>query len=323
MPSPSKHLKGMLPRILVIVGPTASGKTSLALAVADRCKSEIVSADSRQVYKYLDIGTAKPTVAERKKVKHHFVDILEPDQEYSAGRFGLQVRDIILEIVKKGHLPILVGGSGLYVKAAIDGLFDGPGKDPEIRLRLEQQCEIEGLGSLVKTLREVDHLALEAMKEVTPRRVIRALEVYQITGRPISEFRLEENTAPAYEAYQVGLQWEREELYQRINDRADSMIASGLEAEVQALMARGYDRHLNALNTVGYKEVFDFYAGSGNHSEMIELIKRNSRRFAKRQMTWFNGDRRIHWMRITGDDWLETAADKIVASFSKARERVL
>jgi len=306
----------MHPRVLAIVGPTASGKTSLALSVAEKCDAEIVSADSRQIYEYLDIGTAKPTVAERAMVKHHFVDIMKPSSEFSAGQFGVDARKVIAEILKKRKLPVLVGGSGLYVKAAIDGLFDGPGKDPEIRTRIEEQLQTEGLDALLKTLRMVDPLTLERMKEITPRRVIRALEVYSITGKPISKFQSEENVAPAFKAYQVGLLWDRKELYQRIDDRVEAMVASGLEDEVKNLMSKGYDRHLNALNTVGYKEVFAFMEGIHSHEEMIELIKRNSRRFAKRQLTWFKRDQRIHWMRVAGDDWINKTTQKIVEVLS-------
>ena len=306
----------MHPRILVIVGPTASGKTALALSTAEKCDAEIVSADSRQIYKYLDIGTAKPTVAERTMVKHHFVDVLAPSSEFSAGQFGADVRKVIAEILRKKKLPVLVGGSGLYVKAAIDGLFEGPGKDPEIRMMLEEQLHTEGLDVLLKILRMVDPLSLERMKEITPRRVIRALEVYRITGKPISEIQSEERVAPAFEAYQVGLLWDRKELYQRIDDRVESMVAAGLEREVKSLMSKGYDRHLNALNTVGYKEVFDFMEGIHSHAKMIELIKRNSRRFAKRQMTWFKRDQRIHWMRVAGDEWIEETSEKLVEAMS-------
>ena len=204
----------------------------------------------------------------------------------------------------------------MYVKAAIDGLFDGPGKDPEIRTRIEEQLQTEGLDALLKTLRMVDPLTLERMKEITPRRVIRALEVYSITGKPISKFQSEENVAPAFRAYQVGLLWDRKELYQRIDDRVEAMVASGLEDEVRNLMSKGYDRHLNALNTVGYKEVFAFMEGIHSREEMIELIKRNSRRFAKRQMTWFKRDLRIHWMRVEGDDWIGKTTQKIIEVLS-------
>lgn len=306
-------------RILAIVGPTASGKTPLALSVAEKCDAEIVSADSRQIYKYLDIGTAKPSLAERARVKHHFIDVLELSSEFNAGQFGVDARKVIAEILGKKKLPILVGGSGLYAKAAVDGLFDGPGKDTEIRQLLEGRLQTEGLEALVKSLMMVDPTTVERMKEITSRRVIRALEVYHITGKPISQLHSEENAKPDFESYQFGLLWERKELYQRIDTRVDTMIAAGLVDEVEDLVAKGYDRRLNALNTVGYKEVFDYMAGIISHEEMIRLIKRNTRRFAKRQMTWFTRDQRIHWIRVSGDDWLEKVAHKVLEAVKGRR----
>lgn len=166
---------------------------------------EIVSADSRQIFKYLDIGTAKPTRAERKRVPHHFVDFLDPKDEYSAGLFGDDVKIVLKEIFDRGKVPILVGGSGLYIKAAIDGLFGGPGRDPEIRARLEDQLRIEGLRPLLETLGNVDPIVLQRMKEITPRRVIRALEVFFTAGKPLSEYHSEQKKTPDYDAVQFGL----------------------------------------------------------------------------------------------------------------------
>jgi len=301
-------------RILAIVGPTASGKTSLALSIAKKRAAEVVSADSRQIFKYLDIGTAKPSIAERTAVKHHFVDALDPSCEYNAGQFGCDARIVVKEVLKKKKLPVLVGGSGLYVKAVIDGLFDGPGKDPEIRLMLEEQLQSEGLDALLKDLRMVDPLTVVRMREVTPRRVIRALEVYRVTGKPMSQLHAEEEFMPGFDAYQVGLLWDRKELYQRIDKRVEAMLEAGLVDEVKNLISKGYDRHLNALNTVGYKEVFDCIAGIHSREEMVRLIKRNSRRFAKRQMTWFRGmekkGTRIHW--IDGELPMEEKVEQVL-----------
>ena len=290
-----------LPRILAIVGPTASGKTSISLLLAELLNGEILSADSRQIYKHLDIGTAKPSLADRRRVKHHFIDLLEPDEEYSAGQFGKDARVVVHAILKRGMVPILVGGSGLYVKAVIDGLFEGPGKDPEIRERLTEQWQREGIGSLLDALKKVDPAALAKMKEVTPRRVIRALEVFHITGKPLSQFHAQQEKAPGFETIQVGLDWERRELYARINQRVDRMIADGLIDEVRALKRMGLDKRVNALNTVGYKEVFDYLAGMLNYDEMVFLIKQNTRRFAKRQLTWFRAEKRIRWITMTPD----------------------
>jgi tRNA dimethylallyltransferase len=304
-------------RTLALVGPTASGKTSISLLVAELLDSEIVSADSRQVYKYLDIGTAKPTLAERLRVPHHFIDILDPAVEYSAGQYGQEADDVIQQVFKRGRIPILVGGSGLYVKAAIDGLFDGPGKDPEIRGRLEEQFRTGGLKDLLKSLGNLDPVALREMKEATPRRVIRALEVFHITGQPLSQFHQLPNRTPSFECLQFGLEWPRKQLYDRINSRVEEMISKGLINEVQDLVSRGYSRELNALNTVGYKETFDFLDGTLSQEAMVDFIKRNTRRFAKRQTTWFKGDGRIRWIPVSADVNLAAVARMIVEQFDR------
>jgi len=308
-------------RILAIVGPTASGKTPLSLLVAEILNGEIVSADSRQIFKYLDIGTAKPTRAERKRVPHHFVDFLDPKQEYSAGLFGDAVKKVVKDVFDRGMVPILVGGSGLYIKSAIDGLFGGPGRDPEIRARLEDQLRTGGLEPLLDTLGKFDPIVLQRMKEITPRRVIRALEVFFIAGKPLSEYHSEQEKIPDYQAIQFGLEWERKELYSRINHRVDRMISDGLMDEVQKLAGMGYDRHLNALNTVGYKEVFDYLEGTVNAETMIDLIKRNTRRFAKRQITWFKADKRIRHIPMTETLNLEAAARRITDEYRKEMAR--
>lgn len=287
--------------ILAIVGPTASGKTPLSLLLAEQLKGEIVSADSRQIYRHLDIGTAKPSLEDRARVPHHFVDILDPAEEYSAGRFGEEVDTVFRDIMKRGKIPILVGGSGLYVRAALDGIFDGPGKDPEIRDQLEERLLTHGLAALCADLKKVDPVALSRIKEINPRRVIRALEVFHITGKPISEMHKEPGSTTKFPALQVCLSWDRTELYARINRRVDNMLSAGLVNEVRNLEKLGYGRHLNALNTVGYKEVFDFLEGITDEQKMVELIKRNTRRFAKRQLTWFGGDKRIQRFQDSGD----------------------
>jgi tRNA dimethylallyltransferase len=304
--------------ILAIVGPTASGKSQLSLSLAELLGGEIVSADSRQIYKYLDIGTAKPTLDDRKRVPHHFIDILDPGEYYSAGQFGEDVDGVFHDVFDRGKIPILVGGSGLYVKAAIDGIFEGPGSDPEIRSRLEEELRIHGLESLLKEFKKVDPTALESMKEVTPRRVIRALEVFYTTGKPISRLHAEQTKAKEFRALQVCLSWDRAELYARINRRVDDMMAAGLVDEVRTLKKLGYDRRLNALNTVGYKEVFDHLEGITDAVTMIELMKRNTRRFAKRQLTWFRADKRIRDYPMLADRDLGAVSKKIAALYERA-----
>ncbi len=301
-----------LPRVLAIVGPTASGKTPLALNVAERLKGEIISADSRQVYRYLTIGTAKPSSIDLKRVRHHCIDILDPTEEYNAGRFGEDATTFMRAILHRDRTPILVGGSGLYLKAVIDGLFSGPGKDPETRIQLEERLKYEGAESLLKLLKTVDPVSAESMSPTKPRRIIRALEVYYTTGKPISEFHAEQERKSGFGFVQIGLDWERKELYGRINARVDLMIEQGLLREVQELQQKGFVRTLNALNTVGYKEIFDFLEGTTSLDEAVSLIKRNTRRFAKRQLTWFRADKRIRWLSVNGRTDFKKLSEKVV-----------
>lgn len=295
------------PLVPVIVGPTASGKTPVSILLAERLNGEIVSADSRQIYKRLTIGTAKPTIEELSRVKHHFVDLLEPDRDYSAGEYGKDARSVIGEVLERGRIPILVGGSGLYIKAVVDGLFEGPGKDPEMREILESRMQREGAASLLAELRKVDPIAAAKMDSTKKRRILRALEVYYITGKPLSEFHAEQSQDSRYRFVLFGLLWSRNALYDRINSRVEGMIKRGLREEVEGLRRDGFSSRLNALNTVGYKETFEFLDGMRGWVETVELIKRNTRRFAKRQMTWFRADKRIRWIDMTDTTLNEVA----------------
>lgn len=304
-----------LPKILAIIGPTGSGKTPLSIIFAERMHGEIVSADSRQIYKHLDIGTAKPTAAELRRVLHHFISILEPEEEYNAGMFGKDARVAIQEIISRKKLPLLVGGSGLYIKSVVDGLFEGPGKDPEIRTRLEDKLEKEGAAVLFAELKRVDPISASKAPPTKPRRIIRALEVYYITGQPISQLHAKQSNEPEFETVQFALEWDRKTLYARINHRVDTMIEMGLLAEVKHLKEKNFSATLNALNTVGYKEVFNYLDGVYDFNEMLRLIKQNTRRFAKRQLTWFRADKRIHWIPMNEKKSLEEAAEEIRKKF--------
>jgi tRNA dimethylallyltransferase len=297
-----------LPLLLALVGPTASGKTALSILLAEKLKGEIISADSRQIYRYLDIGTAKPAPEELKRTIHHFINILGPDQLYNAGEYGLQARAKIEELLKQNNQPILVGGSGLYVRAVIDGFFDGPGKNTEVREQLENELRRLGSEILYERLKKIDPISAAKMDTTKVRRIIRALEVYSITGKPISDLHSIQESKILFETIQFGLQWERKLLYQRIERRVDEMIESGFIEEVRGLLVKGYSRGANALNTVGYKEVFDFLEGKTTKEEMIRLIKQNTRHFAKRQLTWFRADKRIQWIPVHDEtDWAEIA----------------
>ncbi|MBX2989727.1 MAG: tRNA (adenosine(37)-N6)-dimethylallyltransferase MiaA [Bacteroidetes bacterium] len=284
-------------KVPVLVGPTASGKTDVAMELAKRTDGEILSADSRQIYKHLTIGTAKPSALRLSSVKHHFVDILTPDQEFSAGEFGEKGRIIIDEIFSRNKMPVVVGGSGLYIQSLIDGFFEGPGADKDFRKILDQRVASGELRVLIEELRRVDPVSAERIDPTKPRRIVRALEVFHITGKALSqlhqEFRIEIRFTPLL----FGLEWERTKLYDRINRRCEAMLDEGLLKEIDLLERCGYSSSFNALNTVGYAEAFAYRRGDISYDEMLRLFKQNSRRYAKRQLTWFRRDARIKWLK--------------------------
>ncbi|MFA6439840.1 MAG: tRNA (adenosine(37)-N6)-dimethylallyltransferase MiaA [Bacteriovoracaceae bacterium] len=298
----------MLPKILVIVGPTASGKTALTLKIAEAVPSEIVSADSRQIYKYLTIGTAKPTLHELQQVPHHFIDRLEPDQSFNAGDFQQQGRIVIDKIFGHHKLPIVAGGTGLYVRAVVDGFFEQPEISGSVRKKLEDRFVTEGKEVLFEELCSVDPESAEGMDATKFRRVIRALEVFYETGTPISQFHRQHNVQQRYDAKFYGLLWERSMLYDRINRRVDRMIDEGFIEEVAVIQGMGFDDRYQSLQTVGYKEAFAFLRNEITKDRMIELMKQNTRRFAKRQMTWFRKEPRISWLSVTHEHQIEEFA---------------
>ncbi|MBI3004579.1 MAG: tRNA (adenosine(37)-N6)-dimethylallyltransferase MiaA [Ignavibacteriales bacterium] len=298
-----------VPTVLAIVGPTASAKTPVSIQLARLLNGEIISADSRQVYKYLDIGTAKPTPEDLKAVPHHFISVFDPDGDYSAGEFGGDARQKVLDVLSRHKLPIVVGGSGLYVRALIDGLFEGPGKDPEIRQQLEDRLATHGPSALLETLKKVDPTSAVNIDVTKPRRIIRALEVYYITGIPISRLHHEARKTQQFRVAQFAIMWERESLYQKINDRVEDMMRQGFVEEVRGLLGRGFDSRYNAMNTVGYRELLQHLSGELNAAEVVDLIKQNTRRLAKRQLTWFRADKRIRW--IKGREDLNETVDQL------------
>ena len=306
------ELRRPLPTILVIVGPTASGKTSLALEIASRIRAEIISADSRQVYQYLTIGTAKPSPQDLKKVKHHFVDEILPDRHFSAGEFGAVGRETIQEIINRKKLPLVVGGTGLYIRSVVDGLFSGPGRKEEIREELEARLKSDGAETLHEELRRVDPEAAAKMLPSNQRRVIRALEVFYATGKPISQHHGEHKQKQIFNSVFVGLQWDRKKLYERINFRVDAMFAAGFLDEVKELLSRGYDDRYKSLQTVGYKEAFAFLRKEISYERMVELMKQNTRRFAKRQLTWFRRDKRTRWFDIEEEREIPRIAEGVL-----------
>jgi len=300
------------PKVLTIIGPTASGKTELSYRIASEIKHktgknvEIISADSRQIYKHIPISTAQPPKEYLKKYKHHFINSLELTDEFSAGTFGKMARELISFIFHKGGIPIVVGGSGLYLRSLTYGLFDvddiieeehGKEKLKKIRNELSERLEKEGIDNLTAELNTIDRATIDQMDHVTDRRILRALEVYYMTGLPLSVLQ-SRKIEIKYDFVQIGINFERPILYERINNRADKMLEAGLIDEVKSLREKGFDpKKFNSLNTVGIKEVFDYIEGRIDYDEMSELIKRNTRRYAKRQMTWFNKDKNIKWVK--------------------------
>lgn len=296
---------------LVIIGPTCSGKTSLALNLAKKLNSEIISADSRQIYKYLDIGTAKPTLEELNSIKHHFIDILDPSAEFNASMFEIEALKIITELHSQNKIPIIAGGSGLYVKALIDGIFDSIDSDEDYRIELLELKNKFGNEYLYEELKKIDPVSAEKMLPQNWKRIIRALEVYKISGEPIWKLQSSYQREVNVNFIQYGLNWEREILYKNIEARVDKMIEDGLIDEVSNLINK-YDKSLNSLNTVGYKEIIEFLENKISKERAVELIKRNTRRYAKRQLTWFRKDERIKWIDISSLSEIDKVSSEII-----------
>ncbi|MHB2156239.1 tRNA (adenosine(37)-N6)-dimethylallyltransferase MiaA [Calditrichota bacterium GD2] len=294
-----------------IVGPTAIGKTFLSALLAEKIKVEIISADSRQIYRFMDIGTAKPEAEFRRQVTHHFIDIRDPDEYYSAGLFGKEARTTIANIFARGRVPLVVGGSGFYIKALVDGIFELDAKDEKIRQQLNERLERDGLRALYDDLKKIDPGYAAKISPNDRQRILRSLEVYFVTGKPFSYFHQQKPEAADFKPVFWGLDMERKALYQRINERVDQMLTEGLLDEVKTLLEKGYSPQLNALNTVGYKEAIAYLQNRLSYEEMAEQIKRNTRRYAKRQLTWFRADQRIQWTRVDSPETFRELAKKI------------
>ncbi len=278
--------------LLVIVGPTAVGKTDLAIRVAEHFQTEIISADSRQMFREMEIGTAKPQAIELARIRHHFVNTRSITDDYDAGTFGREARESIDQLFRAHDVVVMCGGSGLYVKAVTDGFDDLPDIEAATREQIVQEYRERGLEWLQQELLVNDPDYYEAVDRQNPQRLMRALEVIRTTGRPFSEFRKNARPDLPFEVVKIGLERDRKELYDRIDQRMDGMISEGLFEEAEKLFTL---RHHQALQTVGYQEVFEFLEGVINREEAIRLMKRNSRRYAKRQMTWFRRDPEIRW----------------------------
>ena len=287
----------MKSRLLCLLGPTAVGKTEIAIQLAQRLNAEIVSVDSRQIYRQMDIGTAKPTLEEQQAARHHLIDCVDISQSFSVADYQSVADAAIADIQNRGKRVLLVGGAGLYFRAIVDGLFEGPGANPALRKRLEAEAAQNGVDSLHKRLQTCDPASADRIHPNNLVRVIRALEVYELTGTPMSE--LQQQWHPEKQRYPFiafGLTMPRVLLYQRIEQRVDVMLANGLIAEVESLLAAGYARDSVALQSFGYRELIAYLDGDCTYLEAISQLKQNTRRFAKRQLTWFRKDTRIEWL---------------------------
>lgn len=307
-------------RLIAIVGPTASGKTAAAHELAKRVGAEIISADSMAVYRGMDIGTAKPSADEQREVPYHLIDVADPDEQFTVADYqGLAV-EAVEDIIQRGRLPIIAGGTGLYIRAVIDGLnIPAAGIDTELRARLKQEAEEKGGERLHERLAEVDPATAERLHPNDVKRIIRALEVYEQSGRPMSE--IVEETRPKTPRYPgaliYGLTMDREKLYGRIEARVDELIERGLAEEVRQLLSKGYDVNLPAMQGLGYKEIAGCLKGEYDINYAVLLLKQSTRRFAKRQYTWFRADKRIRWIDVNDITPID-AADIIESELQEA-----
>ncbi|MFB3844738.1 MAG: tRNA (adenosine(37)-N6)-dimethylallyltransferase MiaA [Candidatus Cloacimonadaceae bacterium] len=276
----------MIP-IITIEGATATGKTQLALQIAERLDAEIISADSRQVYQYLDIGTAKPSASELAKVKHHLISIITPDQKYNAGLFSKQALEICHKLRSQNKIPIVCGGTGLYVKALLEGLFPADVHNHQVRLDLEKELQANGLEQLYAELANVDPFAAQKINCRDKQRILRALEVFKASGLPISQHWQKQNSQSELFPFKIYLTEERQILYKRINGRVEAMLKADLLEEIRSVLAKGYSWSDPGFNTVGYKEFQPYFEGSADLASCVHLAQQHTRNYAKRQLTWY------------------------------------
>ncbi len=296
-PHPGPGAPSERPPLLVLCGPTAAGKTALAVALARELGGEIVGADAMQVYRRMDIGTAKPTPAERALVPHHLIDVVEPDEPFDAARYAALARQAVADIRRRGKVPLVVGGTGLYIKALLHGLFPGPAGDPAVRLRLTAELAARGVEALHARLALGDP---ETARRLHPRdtaRILRALEVLETTGRPISALQQAHRFADSpYAPLILGLEVDRPTLAARIDRRVEEMLAAGFEDEVRGLLAAGFSPRLKSMQSLGYRHVAAWLEGRISREEAVRTMKRDTRHYAKRQMTWFRATAGIRWV---------------------------
>ncbi|MDD2889141.1 MAG: tRNA (adenosine(37)-N6)-dimethylallyltransferase MiaA [bacterium] len=291
-------------KLPVIIGPTAVGKTEIAIEIASKLNAEIISCDSRQIYKYMDIGTSKPTIEQQSIVKHWLVDVVEPDVSYNAWDYALEAREKIKEIRSRGKIPIVVGGSGLYLRALVEGFFAMPKPSADIKKRLQG----ESAQDLYEKLKQIDEVTANKLHSNDKMRIMRAIEVYETTGIKMSELK-PQKVASDYKPSYICFTMERAKLYERIEKRVDKMIENGFVDEVKGLIKK-YSPELTALQTIGYKELITYLKDKKSSPEVLDkaiaLIKQNTRRYAKRQITWFKGVADVNWIDLSGKENKQT-----------------
>jgi tRNA dimethylallyltransferase len=301
----------MANKLFFLLGPTASGKSEVALVMAPRINAEIISLDSMLVYKGMDIGTDKPAAALREKVAHHLIDIAGPQEAFSLGRYVKEAEKKVAEISGKGKRPLFVGGTGLYLKGLLKGIFSGPPAHWALREKLQEEAERHGPEALYEQLKRVDPEAAKRISVHDLRRIIRALEVCKLTGKPISKLQTQFNREPVADAVLVCLNRERGDLYHRIDERVERMFASGLVDEVKGLLKKG-NLSRSASQAVGYKETIGYLEGRYDLAEAQRLIKRHTRRLVRRQLTWFRSFPQIKWLEVDKNEPKETTAKKVI-----------
>ncbi|UOR12643.1 tRNA (adenosine(37)-N6)-dimethylallyltransferase MiaA [Halobacillus amylolyticus] len=301
----------MKPKVISIVGPTAVGKSKLGVETAKRFNGEVISGDSMQIYRDMNIGTAKVTAKEMDGVVHHMIDIKDADQSFSVAEFQKKVQSLIVAIYERGKVPVLVGGTGLYIQATLfDYNFSSEEKDEHIMRKLEKQAEEQGIQVMYNRLVSIDPVQADKIHPNNGRRVLRALEVYESTGQTMSELQSQQSSVSPFHPILIGLEMDRELLYKRINNRVDQMIEEDLVNEVRSLYERGLEG-CQSMSAIGYKEFIPYFKGEYELDRAVELLKRNSRRYAKRQYTYFRNKLNVHWYDIQPDNY-EIKFEKIL-----------
>jgi len=305
-------------KIIVIVGPTAVGKTYISVELAKKLNTEIISADSMQIYKGMNIGTAKITEEEKQGIIHHMIDIISPDEEYSVSEFKYDAEKIIDRLLSENRIPIIVGGSGLYVNSLIYDLdFGNTKSNKKLREYYTYYYKEHGEDALYDKLLKIDPVAAEKIHKNNIKRIIRALEVYDITGVKFSELNTDiRKKSNKYDCILIGLSMERKVLYERINQRVDEMLSKGLVDEVNSLIKKGYRKNLVSMRGIGYKEIIEYLEGNTDYEEAVNTLKQNTRRFAKRQYTWFLKDENVKWFSVDNPREIDKTLDSIIEYLS-------